>query len=412
VVGAVLLSTSTELGLIALIGVPVLGSLTVPLMRPLHATQAAQREAAGRLAALGADTVAGLRILRGVGGEDVFFENYRAQSQRVRLAGNRIASPQAGLESGQVLLPAILTTAIVFLGAHDVLSRTLAPGQLVTFFGLSMFLTTPLRTSIEYIIATTRAYVGARKVLAILNTQSVVTDPASPEPWPARVAEYRDERSGVVARAGQLTAFVTETPAEAAQIADRLGRFVADVAGVTLDGRPLAAFSVADTRRHIVVSEVEPRLFSGDVRTELAPHGHVGDEELLAALEAASALDVLDALDGGLDAEVEERGRSFSGGQRQRLALARALLTEADLLVLVEPTSAVDTHTEGRIAAGLRAVRAHASTLVASTSPLMLEQADVVQLVEDGHVIARGTHAELLAHEVKYRWIVLRGADE
>ena len=121
-----------------MLGVPILGSLTIPLMKPLHRTQAAQREAAGRLAALGSDTVAGLRILRGVGGEDVFFQNYRAQSQRVRVAGTRIASPQAGLESGQVLLPAILTGIVTFLGARDVMNGTLQAGQLVAFFGYSM----------------------------------------------------------------------------------------------------------------------------------------------------------------------------------------------------------------------------------------------------------------------------------
>jgi ABC-type multidrug transport system fused ATPase/permease subunit len=135
VVSIILLSTSVELGLVVLLGVPILGSLTIPLMKPLHRSQAAQREAAGRLAALGSDTVAGLRILRGVGGEDVFFGNYQRQSQRVRAAGNRVAAPQAGLESGQVLLPAILTGIVTYLGARDVMNGTLPPGELVAFFG-------------------------------------------------------------------------------------------------------------------------------------------------------------------------------------------------------------------------------------------------------------------------------------
>ena len=173
VVSLILLSTSVELGLIVLVGVPVLALFTVPLMKPLHAAQSAQREAAGRLAALGSDTVAGLRILRGVGGEEVFLDNYRHQSDLVRRSGNRIAAPQAGLESGQILLPAILTGVVTFLGAHDVRNGTLQPGQLVAFFGYATFLTTPLRTAIEYVISTTRAYVGAGKVLRILR---VITD--------------------------------------------------------------------------------------------------------------------------------------------------------------------------------------------------------------------------------------------
>ena len=408
VVSIILLSSSVELGLIVLIGVPVLASLTTPLMRPLHATQAAQREAAGRLAALGSDTVAGLRILRGVGGEEVLLDNYKRQSNIVRLAGNRIASPQAGLESGQVLLPAILTGIVTYLGAQDVMHGTLAPGQLVAFFGYATFLTTPLRTAVEYVIATTRAYVGAGRVLRILNIEPLVVEPDAPLLWPARIDSIADRVSGVSLHRGQLVAFVTETPAEASLLADRLGRFVPDVTGVTINATPLGLFSVADTRRNIVVSEIEPRLFSGELRYELVPHGDVADGDIMPALEATSSLDILDALEDGLDTLVEERGRSFSGGQRQRLSLARAILTNAEVLILVEPTSAVDTHTEGRIAARLREVRGAHTTLVATTSPLLLEKMDVVFVVVDGRAVERGTHAELLATSSVYRQIVLR----
>jgi ABC-type multidrug transport system fused ATPase/permease subunit len=412
VVNVILLTTSLQLGLITLIGVPVLGAFSVPLMKPLHRTQAAQREAAGRLAAMASDTVAGLRILRGVGGEDVFHANYASQSQLVRRAGNKVAAPQAGLESGQVLLPALLTIVIIYIAGHDIVDGSLTAGQLALFFYLATFLTTPLRTSIEYVVATTRAYVGARKVIAILNSSSTIPDPPSPEPWPAAAASFEDSRSGVSARAGQLVGLVTETTDEAAAIADRLGRFVADIDGVCVDGRPLGDFSLADTRSRIVVSEVEPRLFSGDLRNELAPHGHMSDDELLAALEAASATDVVDAFDDGLSAVVEERGRSFSGGQRQRITLARALLTRAELLILVEPTSAVDSHTEGRIASRLRAVRSGLTTIVATNSPLMLEQVDEVLLVSEGQVVARGAYGDLMLSEPALRRIVHRGGDE
>ena len=408
VVSFILLSTSVELGLVVLVGVPVLGSLTVPLMRPLHRTQAAQREAAGRLAALGADTVAGLRILRGVGGEDVFFENYRQQSQRVRAAGVRVSSPQAGLESGQVLLPAILTGIVTFLGARDVMNGTLQAGQLVAFFGYSMFLTTPLRTAIDYVIQATRAYVGAGKVLRVLAIAPTVTSPANPLAWPARITRLEDRRSGLVLSRGQLCAMVSDLPEEAAHQADRLGRFTADDRDVFLNDLPIANYALDDVRRHVVVSEIEPRLFSGELRYELMPHEAIDDERIYAVLHATSSLDVLDALDDGLSTTVEERGRGFSGGQRQRLSLARAILTDAEVLVLVEPTSAVDTHTEGRIAARLREIRGAHTTLLATTSPLLLERVDLVYLLEAGRVVDHGTHDELAARSARYRQIVLR----
>jgi len=165
---------------------------------------------------------------------------------------------------------------------------------------------------------------------------------------------------------------------------------------------------VADVRAHIVVSEIEPRLFSGPLRDELSPRDNVTDEELLAALTSASATDMLVQLERGLDTIVEERGRSFSGGQRQRLSFARALLTNADVLIMMEPTSAVDTHTEHRIASRLREARNGRTTVITTSSPLMLEATDRVFLIVDGVAVAEGTHADLVATNSDYQRIVLR----
>ncbi len=408
VVSFILLATSRTLGLVVLVGVPVLATLSVPLMRPLHRHQAAQRESSGRLAALGADTVAGLRILRGVGGEEVFHANYVAQSRRVRAAGVRLATPQAALESGQVLLPAVLTTVVTLLGAHEVMAGRLQPGQLVAFFGYATFLTTPLRTAIEYIINATQAFVAAGKIQRVLRVEPTVTDVAAPLAWPEPLAEIRDARTGLVLTRGEFAGLVGETTDETSALIDRLGRFVADVEGVTVNGLPLGELSLADLRRRVVVSEIEPRLFAGELRHELMPHETPDDERIVRALATASALDVLDALDDGLASTLDERGRGLSGGQRQRLALARAVLTGAEVLLLVEPTSAVDAHTEGRVAGRLGEARAGATTLVATSSPLLLERCDVVSLLVEGRVVERGTHEALLERSPLYRRIVLR----
>ena len=405
-VSFILLSTSVQLGLIVLLGVPLLGSLTVPLMRPLHRTQAAQREQAGRLAALGSDTVAGLRILRGVGGEEVFLNNYRRQSQKVRVTNSSLATTKPAIEVFMSL--AILTGIVTFIGAHDVMNGTLQPGQLVAFFGYTTFLTTPLRVAVDYIIMSTRAYVGASRVLRIMAVEPTVSDPEEPLAWPIRLVQLEDRTSGLVLERGQLVGLVTETPDEAAAQVDRLGRFVQDTGGVVLNGAALDTYALSDVRTQIVVSEIEPRLFSGELRYELMPHGLVDDERILQVLAATSSLDVLDALDDGLSTPVEERGRGFSGGQRQRLSLARAILTNADVLLLVEPTSAVDTHTEGRIAARIREVRGEHTTLITTTSPLLLEKMDVVFVEFNERVIDHGTHDELISRSSVYRQIVLR----
>lgn len=414
-ISVILLSTSLQLGLIVLVGLPLLMAVTVPMMRPLHSTQAVQREVVGKLTALAADTVAGLRILRGIGGEDVFLGRYKDRSEVVRLAGNRVAGPQALLESGQVLLPAVLVAAVTLLTARLAIGKPQDTATLISFYGYTAWLTMPLRTLIEGIVAATRGVVGARKVLAVLAVAPATTTPTTPTASPARGADLVDPHSGVCARGGRLTALVTETPEEAQAIADRLGRFTppggSDWSEATLGGVALRDLELDEVRRRVVVSEVEPRLFSGPLRDELSPHRPADDPTLLQAIDEASAADVLDALPDGLDTVVEERARSFSGGQRQRLVLARVLLLDPEFLVLVEPTSAVDTHTEGRIAARLREARGTNATVVATTSPLLLERADDVYFVAGGTVVAHGTHDELLERDAAYRSLILRGND-
>jgi len=415
VIAGILFASSGVLGAIVLLGVPALMVFTVPLMRPLHSTQAVQREVVGKLTALGADTVAGLRILRGVGGEEEFLGRYRAKSDVVRLAGNRVASPQALLESGQVLLPSMLVAAVTILTARLVIGKSLTGKEMITFYGLSAFLTMPLRTGIEGIIAATRGLVGARKVITVLAVKPWTSTPTAPAASPPVGGSLLDPASGFEAAGGQVTALVTETPEEAQAIADRLGRFTpqnsSEHSAASLGGVPLEELDLSEVRTRVVVSDVEPRLFTGPLRDELSPHARLSDDEILLAIKQASAEDVLDALANGLDTDVEERGRSFSGGQRQRLALTRALLLNPEFLVLVEPTSAVDTHTEGRIAGRLREARGSNGTVIATTSPLLLERTDHVVFIAEGSVVAAGPHAELLDKVPAYRALILRGND-
>jgi ABC-type multidrug transport system fused ATPase/permease subunit len=410
VVAFILLSSSVVLGLVVLVGVPVLVLLLGTVIKPLQERQREQREEVGRLTALGADTAGGLRVLRGIGGEQAFFDRYRARSQEVRHAGVRVALPQSTLDAAQVFIPGLFVVFVTWLGARFAVSGRIGVGELVAFYGYAAFLVIPLRTAAEAVDKVTRAYVGARQMLHVLNVEPDVVEAASPAAEPPRGSPLRDRRSGLVVEPGLVTCLVSPRPAETAAIADRLGRF-GDDEGVVLGDALLADLPLSAVRRRIVVSEADPVLFSGTLRSELDPWGRADDASVLDAISVANAEDVLEALPEGLDASVDERGRSFSGGQRQRLVLARALLADPEVLILVEPTSAVDAHTEARIARRLREARAGRTTGIVTTSPLVLDQADRVLLVEGGRVVAEGTHRELLHDRADYRDTVTRGED-
>jgi ABC-type multidrug transport system fused ATPase/permease subunit len=405
-VTVILLATSVPLGLVVVLGVPLLMAVVGLLIRPLHRRQQAYREQQGRLTGRATDLVSGLRVLRGVGGEPVMSGRYRAESQLLRAAGLRVASVEASLEAAQVLLPGIFLALVTWLGARFALSGQITLGQLVSFYGYAAFLVAPLRQLTETLDKLTRGHVSSRRVVAMLRARTDLPDPARPARAPGG-GELVDRVSGVVVRPGLVTAIAAAVPAEAVAITDRLGRYVDTEPGAeaTLGGVPLSDLDLATVRERILVADNEARLFSGPLRADLDP---TGAAVLPAALVAAGADEIVAGLAAGLETEVAERGRSFSGGQQQRLRLVRALVADPEVLVLVEPTSAVDAHTEARIAERLGPARRGRTTVVCSTSPLVLDRADVVLYVEAGRVVAEGTHRELLAGVPGYARTVLR----
>jgi ABC-type multidrug transport system fused ATPase/permease subunit len=405
-VSVILLTTSVELGLVVLIGVPLLMLLIGPILKPLQHRSAHQRHLMGALSNTATDIVGGLRVLRGIGGEQMFHDRYRRESQTTRRAGVSVAKLQSVLEALEVFLPGVFVVVVVWLGARYAVAGTISPGELVAFYGYSAFLMIPLRTATEYANKFIRARVAAARICRVMALEPDHTDPAEPAASPLAGSDLYDARTGLLVRAGRVTAVVSDQPDESAALADRLGMCAAVVDDdVALGGVPLSRLTRAEVRSRIVVSDTGATLFSGRLGDRLDVAGRGGVER---ALETASADDILEALPDRLDTQVSERGRSFSGGQRQRLVLARALTVDPEILVLVEPTSAVDAHTEARVAARLRDHRAGRTTVITSSSPLVLDAVDEVAYLRGGRVVATGTHAELLARDIAYRAVVTR----
>jgi ABC-type transport system involved in cytochrome bd biosynthesis fused ATPase/permease subunit len=255
----------------------------------------------------------------------------------------------------------------------------------------------------------------AARVLSLERATDTVGSRADETPS----GDLYDPATGLLAPAGRLTAVVCGDPDAAGRLAERLGGHPAEQGtSVLLGGVPLDELSLDSARTAVLVQDKDPVLLSGSLREllDVPASGGVAAEKALAAAQCG---DVLEALaQGSLDAEdpmdarITERGRSLSGGQRQRLALARSLVTDPEVLVLDEPTSAVDSHTEARIAAGVRELRAQRTTVVFTSSPLLLARADRVVLVHEGEVAAVGVHRDLVRTEPRYRAVVTRETEE
>ena len=460
VVSFLMLRTSVSLGLIVILGMPLVAAIVTLVIRPLQKRQAVQREAQSAVTTVTTDTVAGLRILRGIGGEDVFARRYRDTSQELRRRGVEVASSQATLMTLQVLLPGLFAAIVVWVAARMAVAGSLTPGGLITFYGYTAYLSWPLWVFTSSVQDYTRAVVGARRLSRLLEVtpaagslvERLNLDPAAAHPVSGDLV---DTDSGLRLEEGRMTALVCPDPQVSAELAMRLGRFTDAGPTVTLAGRPLTTMPLEQVRASVVVSGATAQLFTGTLREALDVRGgpdprpagledlvraeterttgadvdqqvraqerHMpGDDRLIEAIGIANAGDVLTSLSEGLAGMITEKGRSLSGGQRQRVALARALLTEAPTLVLIEPTSALDSHTEARVAAQVHRARAGRTTVVVTASPLVLEACDEVVLLDSsGTELLRSTHRELMAmaragdaQAADYRAVVSRAMGE
>ncbi|MFF0082074.1 ABC transporter transmembrane domain-containing protein [Streptomyces canus] len=410
-----------QLGLLVAVGLPVLALAALPLLPRATRRADFQREKAGRATELASDTVAGLRVLRGIGGEELFLDRYRRASQEARHAAVRSARMWSLIAAIQVLLPGLLLIAVVWYGVHLARQGRVEIGELVAVYSSVMILSYPLRHFEEIAMAYSFSRPSATRAARVLSLERAMSAEGSRDRTgdglPA--GDLYDPATGLLAPSGRLTAVVCGDPDAAGLLAERLGGHPSEEGtSVLLGGVPLDELPLGSARTAVLVQDKDPVLLSGTLREllDVPASGAVGAEEALAAAQCADVLAAL--LQGSLgaedamDARITERGRSLSGGQRQRLALARSLFTDPEVLVLDEPTSAVDSHTEARIAQGVRDLRAGRTTVVFTSSPLLLDHADRVVLVHEGEVAAVGVHRDLVRKEPRYRAVVTRETDE
>jgi ABC-type multidrug transport system fused ATPase/permease subunit len=453
VIAGLVLSTSIKMGIVVLLTAPLIVLFAMPLLRPLQRREEIERNRTSDLTSMATDIVAGLRILRGIGGEQTFARNYADQSQRTREAAVSAGIWQGAVDATSVLFSGLFLVALTWLGAREVVAGELTVGQLISFFGYAIFMVWPIQTFFELAQKWVRSVVSARKTVAVLDHQPPWRPPEPPLTLPDHDVLH-DQESGFVARPSEFTIIVSAVPDDSAALADRLGRYLpgdqepvslvvadglkgraarrawkrqrAEYArqverdrqlagqkwGVSLGSVDLADVPIDQVRERIVVSDTASQVFAGTLQSVIDPHGRLSLSEAETALRVAAAEDVFTGLQGGWQGRIDERGRGLSGGQRQRVVLARALGLDPQILILVDPTSAVDAHTEALIAERLVAHRRGRTTIVTTASPLLLHHADRVAFLFNKQITAYGTHEELLQTNPDYRRTVARALDE
>ncbi|MFJ5136594.1 ABC transporter ATP-binding protein [Streptomyces sp. NPDC088707] len=410
-----LLRISVPLGLLVLLGIPPLLWLGHRISRPLEQRSEAEQERAAHASGVAADLVSGLRVLKGMGAESAAVARYRTTSQDSLSAALRAARSRAGHEGAVLALTGVFIAVIGVVGAYLAMDGSISVGDLVAAVGLAQFLLGPFQL-LGYVNAElAQGRASAKRIAEVLaSPEAVGSGHDAPAGGAAGHVALRGVTFGALRGvdlelpAGSLTGIVARDAAAANDLLVCLAREADPSEGaVELDGAPLTSLDPDALRRVVLVAHHDADLFESTLLDNVRA-GAAGDTSAVErALRASAADDVARLLPDGGDTLLAERGRSLSGGQRQRVALARALAADRPVLVLHDPTTAVDTVTESHIAARLREVRRDRTTILVTTSPALLAVTDRVIVLEDGAVQATGRHTELLAADATYRAAVL-----
>jgi ATP-binding cassette, subfamily B, bacterial len=388
----------------------------------------------GDLATYVEEAAAGVRVLKALGRRSEASAQHGEQAALVQHTQVQKARLRGTFWAGLDLVPNAVIGLILLLGALAVGRGELSLGGLVAFIALALQLVWPIE-SMGYILASGQeAATAAQRIYEIFDTEPAITEPATqprrPGARPAAQSQpgrLRFEHvtfrypgapepvlRGVTLELepGETVALVGPNGAGKSTLLQLVPRLAEVSAGsILLDGTDVRDLPLAALRSAVGCAFEDPTLFSASVRENVS-YGtpDAGEREVLAALAAAQADFVAD-LPWGLDTRIGEQGMALSGGQRQRVALARAILARPMVLLLDDPLSALDVHTEAKVTRALEEVLAESTALVVAHRPSTVMLADRVALLDRGVIVATGSHRDLLATQVRYRNL-MSGSDE
>ena len=423
-VGGVIMALRQDVGLSALL------LLVVPLLLGVMGFIALRmgplfrliQERIDRINRVMREQITGVRVIRAFNRQDSERERFARANTELFDTSLRVGYLMALMFPVVMLIMNASSVAVVWFGAGRIDSGAMEVGSLVAFLNyLMQILMSVLMASMMFMLVP-RASVSAERIDAVLATEPGIVRPARPRELPAGrvVIELDGATFGFEGAAepvlhdislrlepGRTTAVIGSTGAGKTTLVNLLPRLIDPTAGaVRAAGIDVRELDPADLRARISLVPQRAYLFSGTIASTLRfSRPEATDEELWAALDAAQAGDFVREL--GLDARVEQGGSNFSGGQRQRLAIARALLKPADLYVFDDSFSALDYATDARLRAGLPAATAGAAVLIVAQRVATIRDADEIVVLDEGRIVGRGTHGELMASNETYQEIVL-----
>jgi ATP-binding cassette subfamily B protein len=381
------------------------------------------QDQAGDLATTVEESVHGIRVLKAFGRSREALENFNEQAEELRQTEIAKAKHQATFSMVVTLLPELALGAGLVVGIMLAADGRLSIGSLVAFFATAAVVAAPVEFSGMLLAMALTAKTAIDRHFEVMDAANTITSPEHPrEPgqlkgalsFNAATFAFEDAPDKPILkdvsldiRPGETMALVGITGSGKSALLQLVPRLYDVTAGsITIDGVDLREFSVEQLRTVVGVAFEDTTLFSNSVRDNVLLGAKERSQETL-----EEALDVAQAhfaysLPEGLDTLIGEEGLSLSGGQRQRIALARAIAAKPKVLVLDDPLSALDVNTEELVEARLREVLADTTTLIVAHRPSTVALADRVALPEAGRIAAVGTHAELLAHNEHYRYVI------
>lgn len=439
IVGTILLMRSSVLlALVFIVAAIPVSVIAYRFHRQYSVLSRLSQDQNGDLATTIEQSVQGIRVLKAFGRGPSALEGFTEQAEQLRQTEVRKATAIARFDMSMFMLPELALGVALFLGLHLTARGDMNVGQLAAYFATATLVVGPVRMLGMLFGQAVNATTALDRHYEVMDEENTIVSPEQPrriDPADARgevrlegvhfryvdaPAHVQDVVDGVdlEIRPGETMALVGVTGSGKSTLLQLVPRLYDVTAGrITIDGVDVRDMDLTDLRTLTAVAFEDATLFSDSVRQNvlLGADASLSDEESEALLQLA--LETADAgfahdLPHGVDTRIGEEGMSLSGGQRQRLALARAIAARPAVLLLDDPLSALDTRTEETVTGRLREVLKGTTTLIVAHRTSTVALADRVALLDDGKVVAVGTHSELMESSPRYRWVIANQEEE